>query len=82
MDEEAIRQKARERIQSGRLPRTESIRAWAGPGIGQPCVVCDEPITDRETEFELQFPEGRTGLRGYRFHRFCQAAWEMERHRT
>jgi hypothetical protein len=55
------------------------MRTWAGPGTGQRCVACDEPITTAHTEYELQFAADRDGLR---FHRVCQAVWEIERRGT
>ena len=74
-----LRRRVRAKLQADGLPRTDPVRTWAGPGTGQPCVVCDEPITSAQTEYELQFgPDGTDGY-GLRFHRGCQAVWEAER---
>ena len=68
----------RQKIEDGTLPRHDPARTWAGPGVGEPCVVCEDPIARTETEYELQFGPDLNSLR---FHRECQAAWDAERRR-
>jgi hypothetical protein len=77
-DEEALRQKAHEKLRSGELPREAETRLWAGPGIGLPCGVCGNLIGRHETEYEAQFPAGYA-LRIVRFHRMCHVVWQLER---
>ena len=76
--ERALRLKARERLSRGEIPRDPEGRLWAGPGVGLPCAVCDDPIGRHEIEYECQFPAGHA-LRIVRFHRLCHAIWELER---
>jgi hypothetical protein len=82
MDEDAVREKAREAIQHGKLPRRAPDRTWGGPGVSAPCAICDRPVTDREMEFEIQFARDgdNPGLDKFHVHLNCFAAWEFERH--
>ena len=41
------------RLATGRLFRADGRRAWAGHGTGRPCVVCEEPITTAQVEYEV-----------------------------
>jgi len=64
-DEAIVRERAREAIQSGRLPSTTPSRTFGGPSAGTTCAVCGDPISRGEMEFELEFragpaPEGRS----------------------
>jgi hypothetical protein len=79
VNEASIRRSVRQKLEEGTLPREDPARTWAGPGLGQRCVVCEEPIARTETEYELQFG---IDLRSLRFHRLCQAAWDAERSRV
>lgn len=76
MDDTPLRTVARAKIADGTLPRHDPVRTWAGPGIGQPCAVCGQPIPRSDTEYELQFANDTATLR---FHRRCQAAWDAAR---
>ena len=82
-DEPALREKAREAILAGRLPRTKPSRTFGGPGVGAQCALCGERIPNSETEFEIEFNRhGATpGLDRYYLHYHCFAAWEFERTR-
>jgi hypothetical protein len=70
-DERALHKKAREAIQSGRLPAMKPSRTWGGPGSGTPCSVCSEPVTQGQMELEIEY---RRNL-----HIRCFAVWECER---
>ncbi len=79
-DEGALHKKAREAIQSGRLPAMKPSRTWGGPGNGTPCSVCGEPVTQAEIELEIEYRRnGATpGLDNYYLHIRCFAVWECE----
>ena len=84
MDEETLREKARQVIQDGKLPRRPPDRTWGGPGVGAPCVICGLPVRPTEMEFEIQFQHdgSNPGLDKFHIHIRCFAAWEFERHST
>jgi hypothetical protein len=44
-------------LESGVLPRVSPERVWAGPGRGQPCLVCLRPIPANDFEFEIPGPK-------------------------
>lgn len=70
-----IRAKIRAKIASGFLPvASDQIgKCWAGKGNGRFCDGCDQPITNADTEHEIDVPTGET----VRFHRRCFAAWRQ-----
>jgi hypothetical protein len=80
MDEEALREKARAVIQSGKLPSRHPDRTWGGPGVGAPCAICGLPVRSTEMEFEIQFTRdgSNPGLDKFHVHLHCFAAWEFE----
>ena len=71
-----LRERVRAKLMDRTLTTEDPVRTWAGPGAGIRCAVCDEPIERTDTEYELEFSDGAGTLR---FHRECQAAWEVER---
>jgi hypothetical protein len=78
--ERALREKVRQRIQSGALPRAKPNRTWGGPGAGLICAVCDQRITRDQIEYEVQFvQEGVSAPQICHLHLACFAAWELER---
>ena len=79
-NEPILREKARAAIRSGKLPARRSDRMFGGPGSGQRCAVCGEPLPHEEVEIELEFNQ-RDGLDQYHLHHRCYAAWEFERTR-
>jgi hypothetical protein len=80
-DEPILRARAREVIQSGKIPGRKPDRTWGGPGVGALCAVCEKPVTKDEMEFEIEFARDGTspGLDKYHVHLRCFAAWEFER---
>lgn len=74
----ALRARARERIDEGRLPRARALRTWGGRGSGLRCDLCDEAITSDEPEFELQLDPIPSG-EPIRFHRLCHGLWNEAR---
>ena len=80
-DEQVLRAKAREAVANGELPSRRPDRTWGGPGVGATCVVCGEPVTRQQMEFEIQFErdDDNPGMDKYHIHLRCFAAWEFER---
>jgi len=75
--ETELRLRARTLIQEGSLPGSVPDRAWGGHGTEQPCSLCGRLITHKELEYEIESDSG--GSRHvYRFHFFCNAAWQFE----
>ena len=81
MNEEALREKARSIIESGKLPNRNPDRTWGGPGVGATCTICDLPVKRAEMEFEIQFARDgdNPGLDEFHVHLDCFAAWQLER---
>jgi len=83
VDEPVLRERARAKIRRGALPADAETRVWAGPGLGLPCAVCEQPIGGDELEYELQFARGPLQPpERYRVHGRCHAAWQLERTTT
>lgn len=64
-DDRIVREKAREAIQTGSLPKTRPSRMFAGPSTGATCAVCGTSVAPGELEYELEFrvspvPEGKS----------------------
>jgi hypothetical protein len=80
-DEALRREQARKALIDKKLPARAPDRTWGGHGVGALCVICGEPVTKDEIEYELQFVhDGATpGLDKYTLHMRCFAAWEFER---
>ncbi len=75
---EALRNRARERVRQGRLPRSKAARTWGGLGSGLPCALCDAAILSSEPEFELQLDLSDTS-QSVRLHRQCHSIWNEVR---
>lgn len=75
------RTRAREAIQAGALPNRRPDGMWGGPGAGDDCAICREPVSHGEVEFELEFArdDDPRCLDKYHLHMRCFAAWESER---
>nr|PZN77159.1 MAG: hypothetical protein DIU56_12370 [Pseudomonadota bacterium] len=80
-DDNVLIEKAREAIQSGRLPRRPPVRMWGGPGVGHHCPICREPVTAEQIEYELEFPRDEFDPDGgsEHVHLRCYDAWEVVR---
>jgi hypothetical protein len=79
-DESALRQKVRDAIQAGKLPRSQPERTWGGRGCGASCTICGEPVKREDIEFELEFASGDEDPepRNHHVHLQCFTAWEFE----
>ena len=80
-DESTLREKARNAVRSGKIPARRPDRTWGGAGIGAECVICEQPVTPQQMEFEIQFQRDgdNPGLDRFHVHIRCFAAWEFER---
>ena len=83
-EEQALRAKARDVLDTGKLPNRRPDRVWGEPGAGAPCTVCDLPVPHDQVEFELEFARAGDdpGLDKHHVHIRCFAAWESERMRN
>jgi hypothetical protein len=72
-----LQQRARERLDEGRLPCLTHYRTWAGRGSNEPCALCDNAIRSDEVEYEIEAAD-ESGARTYRFHFRCHDAWQYE----
>ena len=81
LEQEQIRELARQAVQSGVMPRSVPESAMRGPGFGVRCTLCREPITINQVDHELHFrlPNAVAPLSRFHLHLRCVAAWEMER---
>jgi hypothetical protein len=79
-DSSTLRQKAREAIQTGRLPKRPPEHVWGGAGAGACCAICGKLTTPDEIEFELDFiqPGETPGATTYFAHGPCFSAWKLE----
>ena len=81
-DADTLREKAREAIESGKLPTRKPDLTLGGLGSGRTCAVCGELLTRTQVELAIEFNRhGSTpGLDTYHLHPRCFAAWEFEIH--
>jgi hypothetical protein len=82
MEEQALRVKAREVMNAGKLPNGRPDRVWGEPGVGAPCAVCDLPVQHDQVKFELEFARHGDNSDKHHVHVQCFAAWEFERRRN
>ena len=84
MEEQALRAKAREVLQTRKLPNRRPDRTSGGTGEGGPCAVCELPIEYDQLKFEIHFARNgdNPGLDKHHAHIRCFAAWEFERGRN
>ncbi len=76
-DESMLSQKAREAILVGKLPGRRPNRMWGGPGGGQCCKICDQPVERDKLGYELEFVDEDDPERATcHVHVRCLAAWE------
>lgn len=87
-DDCVSREKAREPIQAGTLPRRAPKRTWGGPGVGADCAICNVPVNRDELELEIEYERddkvewngNDDTLDKYHVHVGCFMVWEHERH--
>jgi hypothetical protein len=78
LDEVALRERARDALQNGRLPRRRPDRALGGPGSGEPCFLCGVVLRRDGVELEAVFTQPTADAIRYHLHPRCLAAWELE----
>jgi hypothetical protein len=83
-DEAILRDKAQEAIRARKLPKRRPDRASSGPGVGELCAICGEPIKRDQMELEMEFiRDGRSPrVESHHLHLRCFVAWEFELERT
>jgi len=75
LQERELRRRAREEIESGRLPKSLTASIWGGRGSGLPCAVCGDHIQSDRVEYEIDDPRGGEP---FRFHPTCHTVWQLE----
>ena len=75
MDKPMLRLLIQERLADGRLPHDDIPRVWGGPGTGEPCHGCGEPVTSAQNM--IGGLDARVS--GIRLHSACFYLWEVER---
>lgn len=80
-DDCALHAKAREALQSGKLPTRKPDRTLGGLGRGGACALCGTLLTPTGMEIEVEFARKGTTSRldTYLLHPRCFAAWELLR---
>jgi hypothetical protein len=75
--EARLRRVASERIKQHLLPAGTEVRLWGGPGAGELCALCGEPVRPEQIEYEVD--EQRNGAtRTFHLHVPCYALWFAE----
>jgi hypothetical protein len=76
----ALRERARMRMRLGSLPMCHPEASYAGYGTGMQCVVCEQPISRADVEFEMGFPDlNHLTTVIIHMHFKCRLIWETER---
>jgi hypothetical protein len=65
----------RAKLADGRLPHDSIPRVWGGPGNGESCDACEQPIA--KTEFVMEGVSD--GKRSVQFHVKCFYVWDEVR---
>lgn len=73
--ERAVRELIRLKLRSHLLPASASGRLWAGPGAGEVCSACDEPVGRKETLYEWE----DRAVGKIMMHVRCYDVWNVER---
>ena len=80
MNEIALRQRARQAMEAGKLPERRPARMWGGRGSGGNCAICGSTLDPDGPELDLEFSDGTGGAAtNHHVHVRCFAAWELER---
>jgi hypothetical protein len=74
LSDDRLRQRVRDRMQSGELPRGYPAKLWVAPATRLICRCCDEPISVGY-EYEVAFANATS----VKFHPRCYVIWDEER---
>ena len=74
-DGDGLRATIRARIATGALFPIHGTRAWASYGEDNPCIVCQEPITRAQVEYEVSSASTEVAVRA---HLRCYMMWKEE----
>ena len=74
-DNDGLRALVRARLATGALFPLHGTRAWASYGEDNPCLVCREPITRAQVEYEVSSAVADTTVRT---HLRCYMLWKQE----
>ena len=77
MDPVSLRLFIQQKLDDGRLPHNSIPRIWGGPGGGELCDACEEPIPKDQLIMEGISRYG--GRLGVQFHVQCFALWDEMR---
>jgi hypothetical protein len=72
--EDRVRERVRQLLQSGALPRIYPAKLWVAPATNLLCSCCGEPIKTGY-EYELAFPNAPS----LKFHPRCYVIWDEEK---
>ena len=75
MEDSPLRLLIQTKLADGRLQQQAIPRVWGGPGHGETCTVCEEPVAKGQLVIEGSCDDGRTPF----FHVHCFQIWESER---
>ena len=75
MTTDVIRQRIRQRLTGGRLPRNHAIELWRGPSVGQTCDACGDAIAPADFMCLLCSDDWRA----IHLHECCLELWDDER---
>ena len=76
----ALQMRVRERIEAGLLPVMLAKHIFAGYGEGNLCLACDQPITPKQIEYEVDQDFNGAHYR-LRLHLGCHVFWQLECHK-
>ena len=81
MEAETLRLLIRSKLDDGRLPYNSMPRFWGGPGDGEVCDACEEPITKEQLVMEgiASTLSDRRDKKPVQFHVVCFHVWDAER---
>ena len=77
MDHDALRLLIRQKLADGRLPHDSIPRIWGGPGAGESCDACDEPVV--KTQMIMEGVSASVNGESVQFHVSCFQLWDAER---
>jgi hypothetical protein len=76
LDGPALRELIKKKLDDGTLPLTRPQTTYGGPGTGEHCDGCGEPIYPMQIEYEFDYAGERRTLR---LHLECAGLWEALR---